>query len=216
MAFIPGPALPSASVSTPARHRSICRASTTPSTPSVSRRHLLAGLAGVLATLAVPNDASAKNGEGLERAFSKVLFPKEGFNAPDTLQPSGNIVDRDILSKPAGKAALSKLREFDTAVTDLYSKFQADPQVELSPTVRKVISISELRSALNTVNEAVDEQSQIETDKVVRGIIQDIGELQNAAALKTGVPRTLKKIERTNDWFIKLTGDFKRLLSFYA
>lgn len=82
--------------------------------------------------------------------------------------------------------------------------------------VRKLVSISELRNALNIVNEAVDEESQVQTDKVVRGIIQDIGELQTAAVVKKGQVRTPKKIDRTNDWFLKLTADFQRLLSFYS
>lgn len=189
---------------------------------SVSRRELLANIAAAAAaaaavvTAAGPLPAAAKNGEGLERAFSKVLFPKEGFNAPDAVAPSSDIIDRDVLAKPEAKAALAKLRTYSEDIDRLYSDFKKDPQIELSASVKKISSISELREALNIVNEAIDEDTQLKTDKVVRGIIQDIGELEIAAALKPGSSRTKRKIERTGDWFDKLTGDFKRLLSFYA
>ncbi len=86
----------------------------------------------------------------------------------------------------------------------------------LNPKVKEAFQISELRNALNTFDEAFDEEAQRETDKVVRGIIQDIGELQTAAALKEGATRTKKKIERTQDWFEKLVGDFNKLLSLYV
>lgn len=112
---------------------------------------------------------------------------------------------------------MAKLRTYEQNISELYAKFQAQPATtELSQTVRGMVSISDLRSALNVVNEAIDELAQVETDKVVRGIIQDIGELENAAALKPGGTRTQKKIVRTTDWFDKLEKDFKRLLAFYV
>lgn len=214
MAFITGPALPTRSaLSTKATWT--CSASPQP----LSRRTLLttgaAAAASLLAAAAVPAPASAEKGRGLERAFSKVLFPKEGFNAPDS-QVGTATTNKDLLASKEGQAALLKIRGYSNGIDDLYNSFKLDPQIELADPVRKLISISELRSALNVVNEAIDEDGQTQTDKVVRGIIQDIGELENVAYKKKGNPRTPKKIERTTDWFEKVTGDFSRLLSFYS
>lgn len=210
MAFVPGATLPTTQ-STRANARFVCSAQ-----PNITRRQLLSTAAAAAAALVTSSPAHAKGGEGLEKAFSKVLFPKEGFNAPDTLAPSPSIVNQDVLKTKEASAALKRIQDYDTAIADLYGRFKSDPQIELTTSVKKLVSISDLRNALNVVNEAIDEQSQTETDKVVRGIIQDIGELENAAVLKPGSSRTKKKIERTEDWFAKLTGDFKRLLSFYA
>lgn len=221
MAFITGPALPTTSntnlsiKSIPRCDHSKPQSSTL--TPTVPRRTLFRFALATLATTTIaPQVASAKNGTGLERAFSKVLFPKEGFNAPDSVTPSDKIVNKDALKTKEAKDALSTIRSYDSAITDLYEKFQKDPQIELTVSVRNLVSISALRNALNVVNEAIDEDSQIATDKVVRGIIQDIGELETAALLKKGGTRTPKKIERTADWFDKLTSDFTKLLSFYS
>lgn len=214
MAFITGPALPTRSAA-PTKATWICSASPQP----VSRRSLLTtgatAAAALLAAAALPAPASADNARGLERAFSKVLFPKTGFNAPDS-QVNSSTIDKAILSSSDGKAALSKIEAYSKGISDLYASFKLNPQLELSDPVRKLISISQLRNALNVINEAIDEDGQTQTDKVVRGIIQDIGELENVSYVKKGAARTPKKIERTMDWFEKVTGDFTRLLSFYS
>ncbi|CAN8071155.1 unnamed protein product [Agarophyton chilense] len=217
MAFITTPLLPSSR--RPHHNVVICSTSQTPASGRFSRRQLLSGASAAAAAFlaaALPAPASAKNGTGLERAFSKVLFPKEGFNAPDTLVPSENIVDKSLLETKEAKAALGILKDYEGKISDLYSQFKQDPQLDLTSSVRKLVNISELRNALNVVNEAIDELSQTETDKIVRGIIQDIGELEVAATLKKGSQRTMKKIERTTDWLDKITGDFTKLLSFYS
>lgn len=218
MAFINSPTLPILSTRTRTPAPFVCSQSldsNPESAPSVTRRQLLSNAAlaaaAAIASTISPSPANA----GIESAISKTFFPKQGFNVPDTVAPSSDLVDRDLLGKSDAKAALSKLRDWDNSILTLYAKFQEDPQLELSSSLRK-FSISDLRNALNIVNEAIDETTQIQTDKVVRGIIQDIAELQNSAALKPGIPRTPKKINRTTDWFVKLTGDFKRLLSFYV
>lgn len=172
--------------------------------------------AGVAATLLGSSSVKAATGTGLERAVSKFFFPKQGFNAPDALAPESVNVDRSVLDSKDGQKAIKALKDYQSSIQQLYAEFKNDPQVQLNPRVSQIFSISDLRTALNTVDEAFDEDTQKETDKMVRGIIQDIGELETAAALKPGAVRTQKKIERTTDWFDKLTADFSRLLSFYA
>lgn len=215
MAFITGPALPSRTTS-PSTASWTCSASP----EHVSRRSLLtsgaAAAASIFAASVLPSAAAAAPARGLERAFSKVLFPKEGFNAPNTLDPTPSIVNQETLSSKEAQAALGKIRNYAGNISDLYQSFKSDPQIELAAPVRKLVSISDLRNSLNIVNEAIDEESQVQTDKVVRGLIQDIGELETAAYVKKGSSRTPKKIERTTDWFEKVTGDFSRLLAFYS
>lgn len=209
MAFVPGPGLLTV-------ERSSRTAPVRCSVAPINRRQVLAALAMAAATLTSGKSARAAGGVGLERAVSKFFFPKEGFNAPDAVVPGQVTVDKSVLGSDAGKAAISKLKEYQSDLQGLYSEFKSNPQAEIKDKVSKMISISDLRDALNTVDEAFDEETQRETDKVVRGIIQDIGELETAAVLKKGTERTQKKIERTTDWFEKLVDDFSRLLSFYA
>lgn len=178
-----------------------------------SRREALAAAVAAAAAF-VPISAKAGGGVGLERAVSKFFFPKEGFNVPDA--PLAGSIDKKLLETGSGKEAIESLRKYQSAVDELYAEFKADPQTKLSPRVASAFKISELREVLNTFTEAFDENSQRETDKVVRNIIQDVGELQTAAALREGTTRTQKKIDRTTDWFEKLVTDFKRLMAFYV
>lgn len=218
MAFITSTPILSSSCNTRSASPSIT--TTSPTKMSVSRRDVIrtsiALSLSLIPTLTTnANAAHAANGEGLEKAFSKVLFPKSGFNVPDGAPPP--TIDQSVLSTPEAKEALSTIRSYQTNISDLYSQFKVDPKtMELTATIRKLVSISDLRISLNIINEAIDESSQIESDKVVRGIIQDIGELENAAQLKPGANRTAKKMTRTGDWFDKLGKDFVQLLAFYG
>lgn len=186
--------------------------------PAVSRRQILTALStsavASLMSMVPQSSVSAADTAEFEEAISKTLFPKPGINSPDTVVPAG--VNEDVLSTPEAKAALEQLRKFDQGIKELYSKFKENPQLEISSTVKDLLPINELRSALNSVNEAIDESAQVASDKVVRGIIQDIGELETASALKQGISRTKKRIAKTTDWFDKLTADFQKLLSYYA
>lgn len=186
-----------------------------PANRHVSRRALLAGavaLAGLGGSAGSALAAGSSVDQAVEKAVSKVFFPKKGFNAP-AADKVGNI-DRKFLESAEGKAAVSTLKGYQAKIDTLYTAFKEDPQAPIP--LKDAFQISKLRDALNTFDEAFDEEAQIETDKVVRGIIQDIGELQNAAALKPGTPRTKKKIDRTQDWFETLTRDFNKLMSYYS
>lgn len=184
---------------------------------NVSRRTLLTSAAATLLAAVSISPAQADSPTtGIERAFSNVFFPKEGFNAPDSNPPSPtSVVKREVLESEAGQKALETIRGYQSSIKEMYDKFKNDPQFDLTEKVKNLVDVSELRNALNTVNEAISEESQQLSDKVVRGIIQDFNELQDASGLKEGVERTKKKIERTGDWFEKLGDDFGRLLKFY-
>ncbi len=198
------------------RHAARCNVTCSANdSPSMMRRAFLFAISTAATSTLCPAVSNAVGTSDFERAISKVFFPKEGFNAAD--KPlEGAIVDKSILESSSGKAALATLRKYQSDIIELYTEFKADPQLKLTSRVNKMFNISELRDALNVFGEAFDEAAQLETDKVVRNIIQDIGELEAAVALREGAVRTERKIQRTTDWFEKLVSDFKKLVSFYA
>lgn len=205
--------LPIAQLSSrPRSSRTTVKCSANPG-PNVCRRNLLSiAAAATIAKALQPTVTRADDAGGaVEKAISKVFFPKEGFNAGD--KPLGGTLDRSILETSSGKAALATLKKYQSEIDQMYTDFKSNPQVPLSSRVGK-LNISELRDALNTFGEAFDEDAQRETDRVVRNIIQDIGELQAATVLREGAVRTERKIQRTTDWFEKVTTEFSRLVSF--
>lgn len=216
VAFIARSPLPTLTRSSKPFTHVVCSA-TNPN-PNVSRRALLTSAAAtLLAAFSVSPARADSPTSGIERAFSDVFFPKEGFNAPDSNPPSPTaVVKKEILDSEAGRKALDTIRGYQKSIKEMYDKFKDDPQFDLKEQVKSVVDVSELRNALNTVNEAISEQSQQLSDKVVRGILQDINELQDSSLLKEGAERTKKKIDRIGDWFEKLGDDFGKLLGFYS
>lgn len=178
-----------------------------------SRRALLsaAGLTGVSALLSATAPAAyAEPAQGLQGAVAKFFFPKEGFNAPDAPFPTGVKLESEDM-----KQALAVIKQYAGFLKDTSASFSSDPlNYDVVSPLRNTIKIDTLRDSLNSVNEAFDEETQKTTDKVVRSIIQDIGEIETNSALR-GKERTPKKVERTKQWLAKINDDFDRLISFY-
>lgn len=187
------------------------------STPALSRRALLSGAAAAAAVAALsgtaPAPARAESG-GIAGVVSRTFFPKSGFNAPEAIKPADIAKDAEALGTASVKGAISKLASYRDAVAGLRKDFKADPQLAVGAKARALFTISDLRDVLNEVDSVFDEESQKETDRVVRRIIQDVEELETSAAVRPGTPRSPKKIDRVDRWFDKLDSDFERLLSF--
>lgn len=181
----------------------------------VSRRALLSGAAAAAAA-AVSLPVFAEPSPGIAGLVSKIFFPKEGFNAPELTNPSGVVVDQTVLGTAEAKEALEKLRGYKGLVEKVVTDFEAAPATfDVAATFKKDVKIDGIRMVLNVVNEAFDEETQKQTDKVVRGIIQDVGELQYNGGVKEGAQRTPKKIERTRQWLTKISSDVTYLAAFF-
>lgn len=187
------------------------------STPALSRRSLLSGAAAAAAVAALsvsaPAPARAESG-GIAGVLSRTFFPKSGFNAPEVIKPADIAKDVEALNSASVKGAIQKLASYRDAATALRKDFKADPQLAVGAKARALFTISDLRNVLNEVDSIFDEDSQKETDRVVRRIIQDVEELETSAAVRPGTPRSPKKVDRVERWFEKLDSDFERLLSF--
>merc|ERR1711988_1913233 len=84
---------------------------------------------------------------------------------------------------------------------EMEKQLTANPQLDLGPAIRKYFAFNEIRTALNTVNEALDEETQRGTDRLIRNTIQDVTELESANKLKAGVVRSERKIAiMTGSW----------------
>lgn len=186
-----------------------------PSRDAVSRRGLLRGLgAAVVGAGALAAGAPAANA-GLEYGLSKALFPKEGFTKPEPVLPSSVSVDRSVLESKEGAAAVKAIQEVSVLVKKANADFEKAPEEFDVSAAFKVFKIDELRSALNTVTPAFDEDTQKKTDKVVRSILQDINELTFNGTIRPGTKRTVRKMDRIRGWISKIDGDLDYLVAFF-
>lgn len=97
----------------------------------LSRRQLLSSAAGATTTslaASLCQPALVKNGTGLERAFSAVLFPKEGLNAPYSLQSSSVTIDKSILGSKEAQNGFKKVGEYEKKVGHFMSNLSKMPK----------------------------------------------------------------------------------------
>jgi hypothetical protein len=102
------------------------------------------------------------------------------------------------------KEAVQRLRKYKEVASALQDKLAGNPGVDLRAEIRKDFDISPLRESLNKAGIAFDEDSQRGLDRIIRLIIQDTLELDEAAKLKPGVERTPRRLSTMKAKLTKL------------
>lgn len=134
---------------------------------------------------------------------------------PEVMTPDAAAVDRDVLKLGKVQDALKSTKYYLTVVQEMEKQLKANPQLDLGPAIRKYFAFNDIRTALNTVNEALDEDTQRGTDRLIRNTIQDITELEAANKLKAGVVRSDRKIAIMTGKLEKLDRAFTEFLAFF-
>jgi len=171
------------------------------------------------------NEASGNRREFLGDAFvagtllGSPLVANAGYlnkdSLPEVLTPDAAAVDRDVLKTAKVQDALKSTKFFLSVVQEMQKQLKANPQIDLGPAIIKYFNVNELRTALNTVNEALDEETQRGTDRLIRNSIQDITELEASNKLKEGKSRSERKVSIMTGKLEKLDKAFTDFLAFF-
>ena len=96
--------------------------------------------------------------------------------------------------------------------------FAKDQNMQLIPIIRKAFDFSNVRNDINIATTVFDDTTQQTMDRISRGLLYDITELENASRFKKGEDqtRTPKKIANVDKWFVKLDKDFTEFLAYFA
>lgn len=137
-----------------------------------------------------------------------------GAGSPEVIDPKDAIVDEEILKSEPVQKALANVRAYQTAVVDMKSALSSDPQSDIGPKIRKDLDFSLIRTDLNAINAALDEDTQRGTDRIVRAILQDITELEVTQKQKAGVARSETRLGNVNKKLDKLEKSFGDYLAF--
>mmetsp|Transcript_55740 Transcript_55740/g.126653 ORF Transcript_55740/g.126653 Transcript_55740/m.126653 type:complete len:206 (+) Transcript_55740:57-674(+) len=157
------------------------RTSVAASAESASRREVMSGLG--LALVA-----------GLSGASPARAGYLNADTLPEVLKPDASMVDRDVLKTAKVQDAIKEVNFYLEVVKEMEKSLAANTQLDLAPGIIKYLPFDKIRTAFNSVNEALDEDTQRGTDRLVRNIIQDITELESANKLKAGIVRSERKI----------------------
>ena len=171
-----------------------------------SRKDFLKGIAAVAAVplfqLVAPEPASAAKYGGF------------GAGSPNVMDAKEAIVDDDILKSGAVQDALRNVKAYSTYVKELSAFLDTNPQADLGPSIRKNLDFVQLRTNLNTLNSAFDEDTQRGTDRLIRLVMQDITELETANRQKDGIARSERRLGTMKGKLDKLATSFDDFLAF--
>ena len=137
-----------------------------------------------------------------------------GAGPTGVLDPKDAIIDDEIFKSSTVQNALKSVQKYAAMVGEMKSSLASNSQVNLGPYLRKEFDFSKLRSSLNDLNSAFDEETQRGTDRLIRGIMQDLTELETANAQKEGIERSERRVANMNAKLDKLQIAFNDFLAF--
>ena len=137
-----------------------------------------------------------------------------GAGSPEVVDPKDALVDEDILKTESVQKALGAVKGYKQSAVDMKAALSSDNQADIGAKIRKEFDISVIRTDLNAINAALDEDTQRGTDRIVRAILQDITELEVSQKQKPGVPRSEKRLSNVIGKLDKLEKSFDDYLAF--
>ncbi len=137
-----------------------------------------------------------------------------GAGSPEVIDPKDAIVDEDILKSDSVQKGIAAVRGYKQSVVDMKAILASDNQADIGPKIRKDFDFSVVRTDLNAINAALDEDTQRGTDRIVRAILQDITELEVTQKQKPGVPRSETRLGNVCKKLDKLEKSFDDYLAF--
>jgi hypothetical protein len=87
----------------------------------------------------------------------------------ETTKPENAEKDGELLDSKPVQDNLSAIKKYRAAAASLSSQFEADNNMNLIPVIRKEFDFSLLRNSLNTITTVFDDQTQLTTDRAIRG-----------------------------------------------
>jgi hypothetical protein len=137
-----------------------------------------------------------------------------GAGSPLVLDPSEADIDRDVLGSSSVQNAIRKVKDYQIKVQEMQASLVADNQANLRRTILKEFDFAQLRDTLNSINAAVEDESQKGVDRLIRVILQDLTELEIANTQKEGIMRSPRRLEIMNGKLAKLDQAFNDYLAF--
>lgn len=154
-------------------------------------------------------------GLGLSQPASAGFVTSLGL---EVTKPSDADIDDDLLKSRPVQKSLENLRTYKKNAAALKQQLAKTPDMELIPTIRKQFDFAAIRDDLNVATTVFDDQTQLTIDRLSRGILYDLTELENSARFKKGAEqiRTPKKIDSVNQWFTKFDSDTANFLTYFG
>lgn len=151
---------------------------------------------------------------GFAPAAQAAKYGSFGADSTQVIDPADAEVDDEIMASAAVQKAISKIRGYKQTVANIKASLDKNPQTNIKATILKELDFVDLRTTMNIMNTAFEEDTQRGTDRLIRNIIQDITELEAANNQKEGIERSPRRLEIMMGKLAKLDKAFDDLLAF--
>ena len=169
-------------------------------------KQLTKSVVALLSTVVIaasPVNAAGKSPLFLGGSYSEVIDPKDAtFN--DEFKNSEDV-----------KAGVSGLKNLIITVGSIKADLAKNSNVDLTGRVATDLNAGKVRLTLNKYNQAFSEDTQRGTDRLIRGIVQDIQEIERDVIVKEGKTRSESKIKNLSKRLDATEAAFKDLAAFY-
>lgn len=137
-----------------------------------------------------------------------------GAGSTQVIDPADAEVDAEVMASAAVQKAIAKIRGYKQTVANIKASLDKNPQTNVKPVIVKELDFVDLRTTMNVMNTAFEEDTQRGTDRLIRNIMQDITELEAANSQKEGIERSPRRLEIMMGKLAKLDKAFDDLLAF--
>lgn len=138
----------------------------------------------------------------------------EGVYSMEIVKAGDAVLDTDALNSGAVKRALDDFKGYAVGIVKIKAALEQDSQFDVVRIVRSNYDFVKVRATFNAMTPIWDEETQRGVDRVMRGILQDLVELEAAAKFNDEGKRTPKKLALTTEKLQKTDGDFRKLFAY--
>jgi uncharacterized protein YycO len=117
------------------------------------------------------------------------------------------------LKSSSVKDAIQAIQKVRSAVTTVQTTLESNPQSSVVAT-SMIGDPYKIRDSCNVINTILDEDTQRYTDRLIRNIVQDLIEIDIAAAQKEGIARSTRRYDNVQNKLTKLAKSIDELLAF--
>lgn len=138
----------------------------------------------------------------------------EGVYSMETVAAADAVLDKDALNSGAVKRAMDEFKYYAQGVVQIRGALEANPQFNVAGLLAKEYDFVKVRATFNNLTPLWDEETQRGVDRVMRGVLQSITEVEAAAKYNDDGVRTPKKLALTQEKLAKLDGAFRKLFPY--
>lgn len=149
-------------------------------------------------------------------AITPPAIAYQGVYGMDIVKATDAVLDEEALNSAEFKAALKELKSYYSTVKSLRESVTSDGQFDIGKVISTDFDANKVRSTFNALNAVFDKDTQKGTDRLQRGIIQDLLEIDTSAKLTPGKPRSPKKLALVNEKLAKLETTLQKLDEYFA